>query len=341
VLCRGSIEPAPRDARGAMRAETQETDGALARPRAAAAGGTAMTGGFVTDAWYVAAWSDELTDRPLTRTLLDRAVTLVRQPDGRPRARAGGDCPAIERHRCVWVWTGDPAKADPATIRDFHWLEQPGWAAIRRQAHVACHYQLIIDNLLVLSHLADPAPAGRAQLHTERLPDGVRVSRWSCDSALPADLRGFGADDAAVDHWQIAEFRAPASFVVDRGAAAAGSGAADGLAGVARRGFVACHGITPESAGTTHYFWALAHPLDAGGPAAPAAFQQRCQAALAADIAVFETQQRMIDLDPGAATTDISYDGGPQQARRLIERLLARQQAAAPASVAADPTSLV
>jgi len=293
--------------------------------------------GFVTDAWYVAAWSDELTDRPLTRTVLDRAVTLVREAGGNPRAHAGRDRPAVERDGCVWVWTGDPAKADPSTIRDFHWLAQPDWAVVRHHARVACHYQLIIDSLLVLSHLADPAPAGRAQIHTERLPDGVRVSCWRCDCAVPADLRAFDRDDAPVDHWQIAEFRAPASFVVDRGAAAAGSGAADGLAGAARRGFVVCHGITPESAGTTHYFWALAHPLGAGGPAAPGAFQHACRSALATDVAVFETQQRMIDLDPEAATTDISYDAGPQQARRLIERLLARQQA----GVAPGPTSLV
>jgi vanillate O-demethylase monooxygenase subunit len=292
------------------------------------AGWRRMAGTFVRNAWYVAAWSDELTERPLTRTLLDQAVTLQRQRTGAVSARLERDCPTVERHGCIWVWTGDPAKADPATVRDFHWLDRADSSQTRLHTRVACHYQLIIDNLLVLSHLADPAPAPRARAQTERLPDGVRVSRWAHEAALPPDLAAFADDGGPVDHWRIAEFRAPGSFVIDRGAAAAGTGAADGLPGAQRRGFVVCHGITPESAGTTHYFWALSHGLGADGPMSTAAFQRQCRDATAAEIAVFEAQQRMTDLDPAVATIDISYDGGPQQARRLIERLLVSQQGA-------------
>jgi phenylpropionate dioxygenase-like ring-hydroxylating dioxygenase large terminal subunit len=298
-----------------------------------------MRGVFLNDGWYVAAWSDELTDRPFARTLLGQPVLLSRRSDGSPVALEAGrrSYPVVEQHRCIWVWTGDPARADRATIRDFHWLEHPGWSLTRIHRRVACHYQLIIDNLLDLSHLADghgaavgdSEPTERAQIQTDRLPDGVRVSRWTCDVPPARRDRELGGHDGNIDRWQIAEFRAPGTFVIDTGAARAGTGAADGLPGEQRWGFVVCQGITPETERTTNCFWALAHAFGADDRDGVAAFHRQSHLAFDEDVAVFEAQQRVIDLDPEAPTIDISYDAGPLQARRLIERLIASQEAGA------------
>ena len=35
--------------------------------------------------------------------------------------------PVVERNHWVWVWMGERAKADPALIEDFHWMDDPGW----------------------------------------------------------------------------------------------------------------------------------------------------------------------------------------------------------------------
>jgi vanillate O-demethylase monooxygenase subunit len=296
-----------------------------------------MRGVFVNDGWYVAAWSDELTDRPLARTLLGQPVVLSRRSDGTAiaieAARRGYQ--VVEQQGCIWVWTGDPARADRATIRDFHWLAHPGWSLTRIQRRVACHYQIIIDNLLDFSHLADrhggaidsTEPVERAQLQTDRLPDGVRVSRWICDVPPTRRDRELGKHVGNIDRWQIAEFRAPGTFVIDTGAAKAGTGAADGLPGEQRWGFMMCHGITPETERTTNYFWALVHAFDADDRDAVAAFHHQSHLAFDEDVALFEAQQRVIDLDPEAPTIDISYDAGPLQARRLIERMIASQEA--------------
>jgi len=243
--------------------------------------------------------------------------------------------PIVERHRCLWVWTGDPKLADPGTIRDFHWLEEPDWALTKLHARVPCHYQLIIDNLLDLSHLAfvhastvgSPELADAAKVQTDRLPNGVRVSRWTLGVAPAHTYAEFGKYDGLIDRWQIADFRAPSTFVIDNGAAKAGTGAPEGRPGEQRWGFIVCHGITPEDERNTNYFWALAHPCSADGPAADAEFHRQSQQVIGEDIAVFEAQQRMIEFDPAAPTIDIGYDAGPLQARRLIDRLLAQQQA--------------
>src|SRR5258708_6152703 len=142
-----------------------------------------MSDPFVSDAWYVAAWSDQLADRPLARVVLEQPVVLFRRGDGSPAAledrcvhrrlplslgRIRGDAlecgyhglvfdttgrcvkipgqttippgarvrsyPVVERHRCLWIWTGDPARADPAAIRNFHWLDAPERGLVKLSA---------------------------------------------------------------------------------------------------------------------------------------------------------------------------------------------------------------
>ena len=60
--------------------------------------------------------------------------------------------PVVERHRYVWVWPGDPALADPDTVPDLYWNDDPAWAGDGKTIHVNCSYQLIVDNLMDLTH---------------------------------------------------------------------------------------------------------------------------------------------------------------------------------------------
>ena len=60
--------------------------------------------------------------------------------------------PVVERHRYVWVWPGDPALADPDLVPDLYWNDHPEWAGDGKTIHVNCSYQLIVDNLMDLTH---------------------------------------------------------------------------------------------------------------------------------------------------------------------------------------------
>jgi phenylpropionate dioxygenase-like ring-hydroxylating dioxygenase large terminal subunit len=62
--------------------------------------------------------------------------------------------PLVERYHWIWIWMGDPARADPAAIPDFHWLDDANWGAKSSYLHVDANWQLIVDNLLDLTHLA-------------------------------------------------------------------------------------------------------------------------------------------------------------------------------------------
>jgi vanillate O-demethylase monooxygenase subunit len=61
--------------------------------------------------------------------------------------------PVAERHRLVWLWPGDPALADPASIPDFHWNDGTEWVGEGGTFYkLGCDYRLVIDNLMDLTH---------------------------------------------------------------------------------------------------------------------------------------------------------------------------------------------
>jgi vanillate O-demethylase monooxygenase subunit len=59
---------------------------------------------------------------------------------------------------------------------------------------------------------------------------------------------------------------------------------------------------------------------------------QQIKTAFMEDVAVFTNQQLNVDLDPNAPTVDINADSGGIQARRIVDRLYAEEQAAANAA---------
>ena len=62
--------------------------------------------------------------------------------------------PLVEKHGFAWIWMGAPSQADPATIPDFHWNDDPEFAAVAGLLPVAADYRLLMDNLMDLSHVS-------------------------------------------------------------------------------------------------------------------------------------------------------------------------------------------
>jgi len=62
--------------------------------------------------------------------------------------------PVIERSPHIWVWMGDPRKADPGLLPAAPWMsDSPDWAAGHGYMHVKANYVHLHENLLDLSHL--------------------------------------------------------------------------------------------------------------------------------------------------------------------------------------------
>jgi vanillate O-demethylase monooxygenase subunit len=333
---------------------------------------------FLKNFWYVAAWNNEVSDKPLARVILNEPIVLYRDDSGAaialedrcPHRRLplsmgkvveggllqchyhglrfdkNGSCvripgqkmippdanarayPIVERYRWVWIWMGDPALADPGTIPDYNYLDSPDWGAKGARFHVKANWQLIVDNLLDLTHLAfvhettigNAAVAENAAVKVERSPNNVLVTRWMIDTPAPPTYVKAGNFKTNVDRWQLIDFVPPAFLRLSVGATPTGTGAPEGrfVDGINMRNLNA---ITPETESTTHYFWAQAHDFDVGNAALTDMIFEQVKTAFLEDVAVFEAQQRVIDLDPSSRQIDINADAGGIQARRILDRL--------------------
>lgn len=147
-----------------------------------------------------------------------------------PRGTRVTAYPCVERDRFVYVWMGDPRRADPAKIISFASMADPAWSITKVRLGVQANYLLIVDNLLDLSHVAfvhdstiGNAPvAEAAAVITTRRGDAVRITREMIDVPAARTYAEFGRHRGRFDRWQLSEFRPPAYFFINNGSAATG-----------------------------------------------------------------------------------------------------------------------
>jgi phenylpropionate dioxygenase-like ring-hydroxylating dioxygenase large terminal subunit len=274
----------------------------------------------------------------------DRTGRCVRVPgqDLIPPSARVKTYPVVERYRWLWIWMGDPALANPDEITDFHWMQDPNWGAKGSYLHVKANWQLVVDNLLDLTHLAfvhestigNAAVAENAAVKVTRQPNNVVVTRWMIDTPPPPTFVKVAGFKTNVDRWQIIDFTPPAFLRLDIGACPTGTGAPEGRrqGGINMRNLNA---ITPETETTSHYFWGQAHDFDVNNAETTEKIFQQIQTAFLEDVEVFTAQQRSIDLQPDSPQVDINADTGGIQARRVIDRLREEERAVATRSTAA------
>ncbi|MGH7916767.1 MAG: Rieske 2Fe-2S domain-containing protein [Candidatus Binataceae bacterium] len=236
-----------------------------------------------------------------------------------------------ERWGWIWIWMGDPVLASGTPLIDFHWLSDPGWGAKAERLHIKSDYRLILDNLLDLSHLTfvHPGTIGsaanveKARVENELVDNSVTIRRWLIDIEPPPTYvrAGFAGN---IDRWQIIRFDPPGFVNLYAGAVDTGTGAAEGN----RRGGIGLrnlNAITPETATTCHYFWAIAQDRAPNDKSATESVFEEIHRTFMEDWSVLELQQQWNELTAGSPTINIQSDAGPIHARRIIDRMLAEE----------------
>ena len=284
----------------------------------------------------------------------DATGTCVRVP-GQTTIPPGAQVrtyPIVEKYNWLWIWMGDPALADEATIVPYPWKSDEAWGDKGTYFHVKSNYRLVIDNLLDLSHLAfvhastigNAAVADAASVRTLKENDSVTVARWTIGNNPPPTYQKMAGwdTDIIVDRWQIIQFRMPGAVRLFTGAApGAAEGQEFGFTDLERDtpangfGFKNLNFVTPETETSTHYFWSNAYQV-VGKPVDPEltelSFQQIFQA-FHQDWEVFDLQQENQDERP---VIDTNQDAGSLAARAMIDRDIAAEQTELGQAVAAE-----
>ena len=231
--------------------------------------------------------------------------------------------PTIEKYRFIWVWMGDPDRADPDLVPDFHWMDDPQWAIAEGYHYVAADYRLLVDNLLDLSH--------ETFVHPETIGNGavadspvavkvidrkvVRAHRDMLDCEPPPQFISLAGFTGRIDRWHTTIYTPPGFCVIEVGAVAAGSN--DRSSGFEAR---ILNLITPETERSSHYFWAHARNIRLDEVELSAVIRSSIEETFDQDKRVLEAQQIEIDAigssDPGVV---LKVDLGPIQGRSVLK----------------------
>jgi len=240
--------------------------------------------------------------------------------------------PVAEKHRFVWVWPGDPARADTALIPDLHWNDDPAWAGDGKMIRVNCDYRLVLDNLMDLTHETFVHGSSIGQRAVAEAPfvatHGDRtatVTRWMENIDAPpfwaAQIRHATGYEGKVDRWQIIRFEAPATINIDVGVARTGTGAPQGDRSQGVNGYV-LNTITPETDKTCLYFWAFARNYCLGEQRLTHELREGVATIFREDELILEAQQQAIDDHPGYSFYNLNIDAGSMWMRKLIDKMI-------------------
>ena len=253
--------------------------------------------------------------------------------------------PVTSRHSWVWVWMGDPAKADEALIPPAVGLDHPDWTLRSGHMDYEANYQLINDNLTDFTHLSyvhaksfgATEAFARTRPTVERLERGVRIWRWITEG-LRADAPTTVHRRAEGDNWQSYDFLAPGvllmhTAIFPAGTAARFGGGAPDLSQAAplSENFTS-QAVTPMSERTSRYFFSWGPRSGEGSEAVADAMLELAHMAFGEDKAMIEAQQRSIDLGPAQKEVLTSADVGPMQFRAVLQRLMREEGSAAEAA---------
>ncbi|WP_342619176.1 aromatic ring-hydroxylating dioxygenase subunit alpha [Rhodoferax sp. GW822-FHT02A01] len=250
--------------------------------------------------------------------------------------------PVEERYGFIWVWPGDAALADKATIPHQEWYDHPEWAFGGGLFHIACDYRLMIDNLMDLTHETYVHSTSIGQKEIDETPSKTTVDGTTVTTARYMDnvtpppfwklaLRGNNlADDVPVDRWQICRFTPPSNVIIEVGVAHRGHGGYD-----APNEFKAYSKvidfITPETETSIHYFWGMARKFNPTDKALTATIREGQGKIFSEDLEMLELQQKNLLAYPDRKLLMLNIDSGGVQARKIIDRMLAEEQTAATA----------
>ena len=245
-----------------------------------------------------------------------------------------------QRYGFVWVWPGDAALARVEDIPVPIWHGKPDWAYGGGLYHMKCGFQLLVDNLMDLTHETYVHSTSIGQKEIDEAPVATRVDgdvviteRYMEKLYAPpfwrAAMTANGLDpDAMVDRWQICRFVPPSNVLIDVGVALQGHGGFEAPDAVKVNSVVVDY-ITPETDTTCWYFWGMARHFKAEDAALTDTIRTGQGRIFAEDQEILERQQANLLHWPDRQLLKLNIDAGGVQARRIVERMVAAERVSA------------
>jgi phenylpropionate dioxygenase-like ring-hydroxylating dioxygenase large terminal subunit len=249
--------------------------------------------------------------------------------------------PVVSRYGLVWIWMGEPERAQPKLIFPVEHWGNPAWGRNEGGSMtVECNYLHVTDNLLDPSHVAwvhrtsfGNGACEEEPVQTTVSANGVIAARWLRDVEVAPFYAPLVPFEGRCDRLQHYEVRFPSHAIIKAVFVPAGTGG-EGQP-LPDRALVmdSYNFMTPIDAAATRYFWfQLQNPSPANehvsrkmGDAVRAAFLE--------DRAILQAVHRGLS-NKVTPNIDLAIDRAPLQFRRRLRELIAAET---PARVGESP----
>lgn len=262
----------------------------------------------------------------------DGAGQCVRVPgqDNTPKSAYVEAFPVEERHGIVWVWMGDPERADPSKIFDLPEFGQDGWHAHHGEAlHIKSNYLNVAENLVDPAHVSFVHPTTLGNAASENVPVHVSTSgevisawRWIRDAAPIGFFQTFGGFSGHVDRWHYYDLHLPSTAVIDFGSIDTAENCPEEERGRGVRIF-ALHFVTPVREDYTIDHWMHLRNTQLGDEAASAQMDAMFKIAFDEDKAILEAVHDSEQQPQRRKPIRIAIDKGPTVYRKRIRDMIA------------------
>ncbi len=334
---------------------------------------------FLKNAWYAAAWTEDVTAKPTGHMILGEPVVFYRTEQGEAVALsdtcphrfaplhlgkvtgsviacpyhglqfdAAGKCvlnphgpissaanirayALAERYGLFWIWMGEgPAELERLPKLPEFDIENTTW--VHGTITVGANYQLVIDNLMDLSHteflhpfLGSPGSSERVKYETH-VEEGVVSSDYLLDDekTLPV-IRTLWPEApdrttfVASMHW-----RAPSNLMMSMNVTNVGGDLSNPILRMPSANI-----LTPETENATKYFWASGRNQAIDNEEVSAMIRMGTEAAFRHEDEpmVAAVQARMAILDTTKMKPVLfKTDAGAVQAQRMLARMIEAEQ---------------
>jgi vanillate O-demethylase monooxygenase subunit len=237
--------------------------------------------------------------------------------------------PLEEDGPLLWIWMGDPANPDYSRLIRQEWCTSPKWAHVKDYMYMKANYLGLHENLLDLTHFAF--------LHSKwnffkmkHLLDRATVKEEG-DTLIQREEH----EDVDMDPNRAAKLGMTGPFTqriksivkipgIHQGRSITSDSSSPPIDDVQH----IIHIMTPETATSTHYFWAIAYDAFLDSPEFAAGLHALGAAAFDEDKVALEDIEEIYVRDhrPGYREKIIKSDEGSIRVLRLMNRLAEKEQ---------------
>lgn len=242
--------------------------------------------------------------------------------------------PVVEKDNWVWVWMGDPAKADPNLICFSVGPSNPDWCMKTSKMQLRTNYRNEIENLADLSHLTwvHEQTVGGDLAYGEIRPKHTITSRglhtqfWVRSVAPPTVVSHLFPSDMKVDHCFDIQHTVPCNWIMHFRVFSAGTATEGESNGQLIADTWTCQSVTPRDADSVDYYYAWGASKETELPGFSDMLGRALDQAFDEDRRQLEAQHIRRSEKPDFPMVSIAHDAGPGKMLWVLDKLIKEER---------------